>query len=82
MAIDYNTRQEIIAQALQEIQFAREYKQGKIQNWKINEDLYYSRKNVAVASRANVDLGQMSSFVHTLLSKIDNPLTFKFTKRK
>lgn len=24
----------------------------------------------------------MSSFVHTILSKVDNPLTFKFTKRK
>ena len=82
MAINYETRQKIIAQALREIEFAREYKQGKVQNWKINEDLYYSRKNVAVASRANVDLGQMASFVHTLLSKIDNPLTFKFTKRK
>jgi len=24
----------------------------------------------------------MSAFVHTILSKIDNKLTFKFTKRK
>lgn len=80
--INFNTRQEIIAQALQEIQFARTYKQGKVKNWKINEDLYYSRKPVSDSSRANVDLGQMSSFVHTLLSKIDNPLVFKYTKRK
>lgn len=80
--LKYNTRQEIIAQALQEISFARQFKQGKIKNWKTNEDLYYSRKVLSETSRANVDLGQMSSFVHTLLSKIDNPLVFKFTKRK
>lgn len=72
----------IIAQALQEVEFARTYKQGKVQNWKTNENLYYSRKGASLSSRANVDLGQMSSFVHTLLSKIDNPLVFKFTKRK
>jgi len=80
--IDFNTRQEIISQALDEIQFARIYKQGKVGNWKLNEQLYYSRKNISLESRANVDLGQMASFVHTLLSKIDNPLTFKFIKRK
>ncbi len=82
MAIDYQKRQKIIAQALTEIRFARDFKQGKIKNWQINEDLYYGRKPKSIDSRANVDLGQMSSFVHTLLSKIDNPLTFKFIKRK
>lgn len=80
--ISYETRQKITDQAIQELQFARIYKQGKVKNWKMNEDLYYSRKPVSLESRANVDLGQMASFVHTLLSKIDNPLIFKFTKRK
>lgn len=80
--VNYETRQKIIAQALQELQFSRMYKQGKVFNWKINEDLYYGKKAVGQEARANVDLGQMSSFVHTLLSKIDNPLTFKFIKRK
>jgi len=80
--INYQTRQEIIAQALNEIRFARDFKQGKIKNWQVNENLYYGRKPKSIDSRANVDLGQMSSFVHTLLSKIDNPLTFKILKRK
>lgn len=80
--IKYETRQKIIAQALQEVTFARNYKQGKIKNWKINETLYYSRKVTTESSRANVDLGQMGAFVHTILAKIDEPLTFKFTKRK
>ena len=80
--ISYDTRQKIVAQALNELQFARQYKQGKVGNWKINEDLYYGRKIKSEDARTNVDLGQMGSFVHTLLSKIDNPLVFKFTKRK
>jgi len=79
---NYETRQKIVSQAVKEIQFARIYKQGKVSNWKTNEDLYYGRKILQEYARANVDLGQMSSFVHTILSKIDNPLTFKFTKRK
>lgn len=82
MAINFETRQRIIAQALHELDFARTYKQGKTKNWRTNEDLYYSRKLNTETARANVDLGQMSSFVHTLLSKIDNPLVFKFVKRK
>lgn len=80
--INKETRDKIIAQALNEIQFARTYKQGKIKNWQKNEDLYYGRKQTTADSRANVDLGRMQEFVHSLLSKIDNPLTFKFTKRK
>ena len=80
--IKKDIRDEIVAQALQEIEFARQYKQGKVGNWKTNEDLYYGRKRKSQDSRANVDLGLMASFVHTILSKIDNALIFKFTKRK
>ncbi len=75
-------RDKIVAQALDEIAFARRYKQGKVGNWKINEDLYYGNKKKTDEARANVDLDQMQEFVHTLLSKIDKPLTFKFTKKK
>lgn len=77
-----STRDLIVQQALDEIAFARRYKQGKITSWQRNEDLYYGNKKKTEESRANVDLGQMQEHVHTLLSKIDNPLTFKFLKRK
>jgi len=80
--IEKETRDKIIAQALTEIEFARRYKQGKIANWQKNEDMYYGKKVSADTSRANVELGRMAEFVHTLLSKIDNPLLFKFAKRK
>ena len=80
--INKETRDKIVTQALSEIAFARQYKQGKIANWKKNEDLYYAKKIQPDTSRANVELGRMQEFVHALLSKIDNPLVFKFTKRK
>lgn len=75
-------REKIKAQALTEIDHARRYKQGRIKSWQKNEDLYYGKKTKTDESRANVDLGQMQEHVHTLLSKIDSPLTFKFIKRK
>lgn len=72
----------ISAQALNEISENRLYKNSKVKNWKENEAMYYGRKVFSTEARANVSLGQMQEFVHTLLSKIDNPLVFKFTKRK
>lgn len=72
----------IVAQALDEIQQARVFKQGKVPTWQKNEEMYYSKKIRSGESRANVALGRMQEFVHTLLSKIDNPLEFKFKKRK
>lgn len=97
MMIRKPKRDLIVAQALQEIQFARTYRQGIIWRWQQNEDLYYQRKlggNYRDAtwddrsagsqnnqeSRANVDLGKMRSFVRSLLSKIDSPLTFIFKR--
>jgi hypothetical protein len=80
--MDKQTIDKITAQAINEISWARTYKQGKVKNWQKNEDLYYGKKQSSVEARANVDLGRMQEFVHTLLSKIDNPLVFKFIKRK
>lgn len=80
--LKHELRKILIDQALDEVSFARRFRQGKTPNWATNEDLYYGRKINQEYARANVDLGQMSSFVHTILSKIDNPLTFKYTKRK
>lgn len=73
---------EIIAQALSEIDFNRIYKQGKITNWQKNEEMYYGVKQASTEARANIDLARMQEFVHTLQSKIDDPLVFTFVKRK
>lgn len=80
--IKKEVRDKIVAQSLKEIAFARRHKQGKIAKWQSIEDFYYGNKKKTDEARANVDLGQMQEHVHTLLSKIDNPLTFVYTKRK
>jgi len=82
MAFNKQTVDKIALQALNEISLARQYKQGKISNWQKNEDLYYSKKIKSDESRANVSLSRMQELVHTLLSKIDNPIVFNFIKRK
>lgn len=78
------TRDKISAQALSEIAFARRHKQGKIKNWKKNENAYYGAKETGDTSRSNINIltAKVYEFVTTFLSKIDAPLTFKFTKRK
>jgi hypothetical protein len=80
--IKKETRDKIVAQALNNMDFARRHKNGKINSWQLNEDMYYGVKEKTDDSRANVDLGQMQEHVHTLLSKIDSPLTFKYLKKK
>lgn len=82
MAYNRQTIEKIASQAMQEISHARIFKQGKIQNWQKNEEMYYTKKQSSSESRANVNLGRMQEFVHTILSKIDNPLSFTFQKRK
>jgi hypothetical protein len=82
MVTDQTLRDKIVAQSLREILWDRRYKQGKVKNWQKNEQMYYAVKITTSESRANVDLGRMQEFVHTLLSKIRRPLIFKYTKRK
>lgn len=72
----------ISAQALEEIDFADDYKNKRISSWQKNEEMYYGKKAQSEGERANVQLGKMQEFVHTLLSKIDTPLVFKYAKRK
>jgi hypothetical protein len=72
----------IADQATNEIVIARTFKQGKMKNWQTNEEMYYGGQKKLLTSRASVQLSRMQEFVHTLLSKIDNPLIFKFKKRK
>ena len=66
-------RQEIVDkigdQALDEIQKARTFKQGKTSTWRLNEEMYYSRKLKSLESRANVQLSRMQEFVHTFCRK-------------
>lgn len=82
MAVRKEKRDLIVAQAQQEKTFSRRHKDGKVSNWHKNEEMYFGKKQKTEDARANVDLGRMQEHVHTLLSKIDSPLTFKFKKKK
>ena len=68
--------------ALREIEVARLHKQKKVKFWQMNEDMYYMKKVQRDETRANVDTGLMQGYIHTFLSKIDAPLTFKFKNSK
>lgn len=73
-------RDEITSQVLNEISFARDSKQVKMENWWKNEDLYYSNKKKISDERANVNLNEAQGFVNSFLAKINNPFNFKYVK--
>lgn len=75
-------RDKLLAQSQKEIIIARRHKQKKISRWHQNENIFYGVKPEATESRANIELGRAQEFINTYLSKIDNPLRFKFGKRK
>jgi hypothetical protein len=75
-------KQAIVKQAQAEIETARLHKEGRVASWQKNEEMYYGKKKKSDNARANVDLARMQEFVHTLLSKVDDPLVFEFEKRK
>jgi hypothetical protein len=76
-------KEQILTQVQSEIDFAFRYKEKKRTSaWQKNESMYYGEKPANSDERANLELGKMQEFVHTLLSKIDTPLVFKFGKKK
>jgi hypothetical protein len=75
-------KQAIVKQAQSEIETARLHKEGRVASWQKSEEMYYGKKKKANDARANVDLARMQEFVHTLLSKVDDPLVFEYEKRK
>lgn len=80
VSVKKDLRDLIVAQALQEIEFARGEKQQHYGRWHKNEDLYYNKKIKLDTDRANVNLNEAQSFVQTFLSKINTPYSFKFLK--
>lgn len=90
----YKIRDSLSTQALKEIDYSYRYKKARMASWNKNEDMMNpDRSSPAVVSpyggntfqqagdtRAQVPLYKMHGFVHTILSKIDSPLTFKYIK--
>jgi hypothetical protein len=88
----YKTRDALAKQALKEIDYSYRYKKSRMSSWNMNEammspdkvgsegKLPYGGYENKGANMAQVPLFKMHGFVHTILSKIDNPLTFKYVK--
>ena len=90
----YKKRDTLSTQSLKEIDYSYRYKKARMSSWNKNEDMMNpDRTSPAVVSpyggstfqqagdtRAQVPLYKMHGFVHTILSKIDSPLTFKYVK--
>ena len=90
----YKKRDALSNQSLKEIDYSYRYKKARMSSWNKNEDMLNpDRTSPAVVSpyggstfqqagdtRAQVPLYKMHGFVHTILSKIDSPLTFKYVK--
>ncbi len=88
----YKKRDELAKQALNEIDFSYRYKKARMSSWNKNEDMMnpdksspsvispYGGSTNQADTRAQVPLYKMHGYVHTILSKIDSPLTFKYVK--
>lgn len=88
----YKKRDELAKQALKEIDFSYRYKKARMTSWNKNEDMMnpdksspsvispYGGSTNQADTRAQVPLYKMHGYVHTILSKIDSPLTFKYIK--
>ena len=77
-------RDAIVANCLREIEHARNHKEGVIDDWHKNENVLSEdnankNKNEKREASANVALHKANGFVQTILSKIDTPLSFKYT---
>jgi len=69
----------ILQQSLKEYDIALKYRSQRISSWHKNEDLYLQRKKKEIKGRHNILLGEMQGFIDSLLSKIDDAPTIRFT---
>jgi len=89
----YKIRDTLAEQSLKEIDYSYRYKKARMSSWNKNEDMmnpdrqntegktaYGGSSYQQSDTRAQVPLYRMHGFVQTILSKIDNPLTFKYIK--
>jgi len=66
--------------ALKQLEAGVKFKQTRLKNISVNEDLYNGVSKPALKGRFNIPLPIVSGFVDTLMSKIDNPPVIKFEK--
>jgi len=76
--ITQKIEKQILKQAQEEVEFAREHKKPRLSQWKRTENQYYGVKPSTKDNRSNVMLPKMQGFVDTLLSKVDAFPNIKF----
>lgn len=75
-------KKKIVDQVLLEIEFARDYKKKRIEQWHKNEKLLSHIEENLKDQRSNIGIANTKSngFVDTLLSKVDSAPNIKFVK--
>ncbi len=58
---------------------SRRHKKPRIESWKKVDDMLANRKIEFADTTVHIPLGKANGFMKTWLSKIDNPLTFKYS---
>lgn len=71
-------KEKIVLQCRREYEAGIGYRQGRVKDWQVTEDLYYGRVKKSIKGRFNIPLPVMSGFVDTLYSKLDEPPVVKF----
>lgn len=79
--IDKRTREAIAEQIKTEIDTARLAKRPHLSRWKVNEDLLNESERFKkdYDTRSQIALNKMRGHIQTVLAKIDDPLSFKFS---
>ncbi len=73
-------RDKLLSQSLEEIEFARKYKEHRYGQWSRNQDLYAGKQKNIDESRSHIMLPKMQGFVDTLLSKVDTPPNIRYVQ--
>lgn len=76
--LDNATREIIAKQAVKQIETAFRFKQPRMEEVLINEDLYHGQALPRLRGRFSVPLPTMGGYIDTLLSKTDEPATITF----
>lgn len=61
---------------------SRRHKKPRLESWRRVDDMLANKKIDFGGSYVHVPLGKAHGFLNTWLSKIDNPLTFKYQKKE
>ncbi len=82
MAIKLVTDEKILgklsSQFTKHIESSRRHKKPRLESWRNVDDMLANRKIQFADTTVHVPLGKANGFMKTWLSKIDNPLTFKY----